>query len=124
MNTLEYRYFLKEDYYYKIYLMRKQSFVLKEILPEIFITDIEKQQLEIAQKIFFFFILSLISLIVSLSCFGMCRYLLNSLLIYYGYLEPRSEPGYPLAWLALKTKLKRLNQIKVLKYMKYQAPIT
>jgi hypothetical protein len=42
-----------------------------------------------------------------------------NLLIYYGIIQERVEPTYPLAWFPLKTKLKRMQQHGVLKYVEY-----
>jgi len=49
------------------------------------------------------------------------RNVLASVLIYYGHMEDRAEPNYPLPWFAHRTKIKRLKQIGVLKYVKYES---
>lgn len=64
--------------------------------------------------------LTLTLLLVGTIIIIILRNVLASVLIYYGYMEDRIEPTYPLPWFAYRTKIKRLQQIGVLKYIKYK----
>ena len=68
--------------------------------------------------------ISLCFLLIGVILFVAARNLCLSVMIYYGHVEPRGEPNYPLSWFVLKTKLKKLMQMGVLKYLKYQSYFT
>lgn len=63
--------------------------------------------------------LSLSVVMATLVLFLLLKNVLYNLLIYYGYINERREPTYPLNWFALKTKLKRLRQMEILKFTSY-----
>lgn len=68
--------------------------------------------------IFFCFIL------VAIVLFYLLKYVIYNILVYYGYVNSRVEPTYPLGWFALEIRLKRLRQIGVLTFTRYERSFT
>jgi hypothetical protein len=68
--------------------------------------------------------LALCLVLVLFVLFVVFRNVLLSLLIYYGYLQERGEPTYPLTWFAYKTKIKRLTQHRIVRYRHYEPSLT
>ena len=54
-------------------------------MPEIYVKDIDKEQLEIASTIFFFIMISLCFILIGVIVFVAARNLCISVMIYYGH---------------------------------------
>lgn len=58
--------------------------------------------------------------LVTLIFFILLKNVIYNVLVYYGHVNERREPTFPLGWFALKTRLKRLQQAEILKFTRYE----
>ena len=68
--------------------------------------------------------LTLSLILVALILFIVMKNIIYNILVYYGHVNERNDPTYPLGWFALKTKLKRMRQNRILKFIEYEPSLS
>lgn len=116
-NT-EKSYYISNNKHIKFYILRMPK---QNHFPKFYFRDIEKQQLAFASTVFFF-----LMLIMALSFFIIIviivfRPVLIGMMVYFGWIQDTAVPTYPLGWLQLKIKIKRLVEMKFLSYVPHES---
>lgn len=104
----------------KFYMLRLES---QKKFPILYFNDIDKQQIIFASNVFFMLMLILSISFLLLVLFVVLKPIAIAVLIYYGWRQDFSAPTYPLTWIQLKIKIKRLIEMKFLKYVSHDPVI-
>lgn len=100
----------------KFYMLRLES---QKKFPILYFTDIDKQQIIFASNVFFMLMLILSLSFLLLVLFVVLKPIAIAVFIYYGWRQDFSAPTYPLTWIQLKIKIKRLVEMRFLKYVSH-----
>lgn len=110
LETLNKRFVLYPGQFYRFYIVNQgQAYDLA-------LVDLNQNEMQNVRNSFILVIISIVTIIITIFLTCCCRYLCLFLLQYYGVIQHQPHYSYPLSYLQLQLKMKRLEQASYLRY--------